>query len=59
MGEGLSRIYVGDKAFDDTGIFARTVDRGMHIAIALRRHRLTKKDANKERRGQLVATYGF
>ena len=48
--------YGGDKAYDDTDIFERIEDKGMHVGISLRRTRTTKKDANKERWLALKAT---
>ena len=42
-------MYAGDKAYDDTDIFQRIEDAGMHVGITLRRSRTTKKDRNKER----------
>ena len=42
-------VYAGDKAYDDTDIFQRIEDAGMHVGITLRRSRTTKKDRNKER----------
>ena len=51
-----TKAYAGDKAYDDTDIFALIEAWGMDVAIALRRFRLSKKDANKERWHELVAT---
>jgi len=48
--------YGGDKAYDDTDIFERIEDKGMHVGISLRRTRTAKKDANKERWLALKAT---
>ena len=48
--------YGGDKAYDDTDIFERVEDKGMHVGISLRRTRTAKKDANKERWFALKAT---
>jgi IS5 family transposase len=42
------RAYGGDKAYDDTDIYARLDEEGLESAIALRRQRTQKKDRNKE-----------
>ena len=47
---GLStETYGGDKAYDDTDLFERIEELGLHVGIKLRRTRTTKKDANKQR----------
>jgi IS5 family transposase len=49
-------IYAGDKAYDDTDIFERIEQAGMHVGISLRRFRTAKADANKERWERLKET---
>jgi hypothetical protein len=44
-----THTYGGDKAYDDTDIFERIEQHGMHVGIKLRRTRTQKKDPNKER----------
>jgi transposase, IS5 family len=47
--------YGGDKAYDDTDIFARLEQEGLSIAIALRRQRTARKDASSQRWTDLQA----
>lgn len=49
-------IYAGDKAYDDTDIFERIEQAGMHVGISLRQFRTAKTDANKERWERLKET---
>ena len=49
------RAYGGDKAYDDTDIYARLEEEGLESAIVLRRQRTQKKDRNKEGWLQLEA----
>jgi IS5 family transposase len=49
-------IYAGDKAYDDTDIFERIEQAGMHVGITLRRFRTSKKDPNKQRWQELKET---
>jgi IS5 family transposase len=49
-------IYAGDKAYDDTDIFERIEQAGMHVGISLRRFRTAKADPNKERWERLKET---
>jgi len=44
-----THTYGGDKAYDDTDLFERIEQLGLHVGIKLRRTRTTKKDANKQR----------
>jgi len=44
-----THTYGGDKAYDDTDLFERIEQEGMHVGIHLRRTRITKKDNNKQR----------
>ena len=44
-----THTYGGDKAFDDTDIFERVEQQGMHVGVKLRKTRTQKKDPNKER----------
>lgn len=54
---GLSTdTYGGDKAYDDTDLFERIEQLGLHVGIKLRHTRTTKKDANKQRWLDLQAT---
>ena len=50
-----TRVYGGDKAYDDTAIYEELEEAHLHIGICLRDFRLRKKDANKERWEALVA----
>jgi len=52
-------IYGGDKAYDDTGIYEDIEDAKIHLGIALRRNRTTKKDPNKERWIELKKTLEY
>ncbi len=51
-----THTYGGDKAYDDTDLFERIEAQGLHVGIKLRRTRLSKKDANKERWLELQKT---
>lgn len=44
-----THTYGGDRAYDDTDIFERLEQQGMHVGIKLRKSRTEKKDPNKER----------
>jgi len=50
-----TRAYGGDKAYDDTDIHERLVQEQLNTAITLKRQRITKKDAHKDRWLQLLA----
>lgn len=51
-----TRIYAGDKAYDDTDIYSRLEQEGLAIGITLRNFRTQKKDKNKERWIELIET---
>ena len=51
-----THTYGGDKAYDDTDLFERIEQLGLHVGIKLRRTRTTKKDPNKQRWLDLQAT---
>ena len=44
-----THTYGGDKAYDDTDIFERVEQQGMHVGFTLRKTRTQKKDPNKQR----------
>jgi len=44
-----TRVYGGDKAYDDTAIYEELVEAHLAIGICLRDFRLGKKDAHKAR----------
>jgi IS5 family transposase len=43
-----TRLYAGDRAYDDTDIYARLAREGLASGITLNDYRTKKKDANKE-----------
>jgi len=51
-----THTYGGDKAYDDTDLFERIEQAGLHVGIKLRRSRTTKKDPNKQRWLELQET---
>lgn len=51
--------YGGDRAYDDTDIYARLEDEGLQTGISLNDYRTEKKDANKERWLELVASPAY
>lgn len=54
-----THTYGGDKAYDDTDLFERIEQLGLHVGIKLRRNRTTKKDASKQRWFDLQATQHY
>ena len=50
-----TRGYAGDKAFDDTDIYARLEEEGLLSFITLKSQRTSKKDPNKERWEKRIA----
>ena len=50
-----TRGYAGDKAFDDTDIYARLEEEGLLSFISLKSQRTSKKDPNKERWEKRIA----
>jgi len=54
-----THTYGGDKAYDDTDLFERIEQLGLHVGINLRRNRTTKKDANKQRWVELKETHHY
>ncbi len=51
-----THTYGGDKAYDDTDLFERIEQQGMHTGIKLRKNRTEKQDPNKQRWLDLVQT---
>jgi len=51
-----TRIYGGDRAYDDTDIHERLQQEGLHSGICLNDYRTNKKDANKQRWIEMMAT---
>ena len=50
-----TRIYAGDRAYDDTDIHERLEQEGLVSGITLNDYRTKKRDANKERWLELIA----
>lgn len=51
-----THTYGGDRAYDDTDIFERIEQQGLHVGIKLRKTRTQKKDPNKQRWIDLLQT---
>jgi len=49
-----TRVYAGDRTYDDTDIFERLVQEGLHSGITLHDYRTKKRDSNKERWEKLI-----
>ena len=54
-----THTYGGDKAYDDTDLFERIEQLGLHVGITLRRTRTAKKDASKQRWLDLKQTHHY
>ncbi len=54
-----THIYAGDRAYDDTDIYARLTREGLASGITLNDYRTRKKDANKEPWLQLQASTSY
>jgi len=52
-------IYGGDKAYDDTDIYARLEQEGLMTGITLRRFRTEKRDGNKQRWIELAESEAY